>query len=97
MPLYFSFFSGVASFPEGAPSLPLRDIPPKRQLKSQTNTKKTDYFLTNHQSRKIKLFRNSNISTYYNFIFTVQFTFVQFHLSPKQTIELSKLQQLIIL
>ena len=40
------------SFPEGASSLPLRDIPPKRQLKPQTNKKKTNYFLTNHQSRE---------------------------------------------
>ena len=40
------------SFPEGASSLPLRDIPPKRQLKPQTNKEKTNYFLTNHQRRK---------------------------------------------
>ena len=50
------FFFNRTSFPKGASSLPLRDILPKRQLKPQTNKKKTNYFLTKHQSRKIKLF-----------------------------------------
>ena len=56
------FFFDRTPFPEGASSLPLRDIPPKRQLKPQTNKKKTNYFLINQQNRKIKVFFKTVIS-----------------------------------
>ena len=83
-----SLFFYRTSFPEGASSLPPRDIWPKRQLKPQANKKKKITFLPTTKAEKLNfLKKTSNISTFYNFTFTVQFPFVQFYLSPKQTIK----------
>ena len=64
-PLYAAlllFFFDRSSSPEEALSLQLRNIPPKRQLKPQTNKKKTNYFLTNNQNRKKLNFFKTTIS-----------------------------------
>ena len=53
MPPYFFFRT---SFPEGTSSLPLRDIPPERQLKPDT---KTYYFFTNHRVIPKQTIKNS--------------------------------------
>ena len=76
MPPYFFFF-GRTSFPEGASSLPLRDIPQERQLKSQTKNKLISleppcHTKTNHQNFK------TVTSQYTYFTFTVQLTFSLF-------------------